>query len=113
MRSPVTLMIACAVLVSACGDADTPARPASASPAATAADASNPAPHIIAANKTCMAAQPEFERARQRIDRAGKVLQAGAQGAERKRNLKLSRDAWMLRHDTMAELFTQLRDLQK
>jgi hypothetical protein len=60
-----------------------------------------------------MAAQPEFARAREQIERAGEVLKGGAKGAERTRNLKRSRDAWMARHDTMAELFTRLRDLQK
>jgi hypothetical protein len=105
------LAATCGVLVCACGGsgAETPARPASASPTAS----SKPAPHIIAANKTCMAAQPAFDRARERIDRAGEVLKSGAKGAERRRQLKRSRDGWRLRHATMADLFTQLRELQE
>lgn len=112
----ISIVAAAAVLVCACGGssgAETSARPAAASPTATATGSPNLAPHIIAANRTCMAAQPAFERAREQIERAGKIIQDGAKGAERKRNLKRSRDGWMARHDTMAELFTQLRDLQK
>jgi hypothetical protein len=107
MKPPALVTAACAVVVCACGgsDAEKAAPPASASPTV--------APHIVAANKTCMAAQPAFDRARERIDRGSEALRGGAKGAERKRDLKLSRDAWMARHDTMAELFTQLRDLQE
>lgn len=110
MKLTSLLAAACATLVSACGgsDPETPER-AAASPTGSPIFA----PHIVEANKTCMAAQPAFGRSEARIEKAADVLEAGAKGAERKRQFERSGDAWMERHDTMAELFTQLRALHE